>query len=226
MLYFRLHSLLRFLVFFSVHSTLASRFRFGVQEIHVGLPRDLDEDDLVLAIVSTAGSDTSNQTWLIGAVEKNTTISWSNLTHEFDVPASPSNVSVSIGALNDPDATEESITGFVDGVADLASAVPGPVGLIGALVGFLSGLSNCTGPVVADNIVYDLAALNNMTQNQKTCNTKNYTYEPPTLFCGTGNSSYTVTYCLERLDAKTSGAVGLLPGIFLGVTSLAVAILL
>ncbi|KAJ4347886.1 uncharacterized protein N0V89_009258 [Didymosphaeria variabile] len=223
MLYFRLHSLLRVLVFLSSHLALASRFRFGIQEIYVGLPRDLEEDDLVLAIVSTAGSDSSNQTWLIGAVETNTTISWSNLTHEFDVPANPPNVSVSIGAANDPDADEESIEEFVSGVADLASLLPGIGGFFGSLVGFLTDLSNCTGPVVADNIVYAPATLDNMTQNQKVCNTKNYTNASPHLLCGTDNSSYTVTYCLERL---TSNAVDLVPGIFLAVVSLAVAILL
>ncbi|KAF1965174.1 hypothetical protein BU23DRAFT_628817 [Bimuria novae-zelandiae CBS 107.79] len=228
---FRLHRLLQFLFF--VGLALSSQFRFGVEEIHIGLVRDLTEDDLVLAIVST-----------VGFVETNATIKWSNLTHEFTVSDTPSNVSVSMGMANAPDATEESIAGkqtafpdafrvetepraeFVGGVAEFASNVPGPVGYFGAIVDFFAGLANCTGPVVADNIVYAPEALNNMTQNQKTCDTKNYTNASPGLFCGTGGSLYTVTYCLERLDAaKTSDAVGLLPGKFLALVGFTVVIL-
>ena len=121
--------------------------------------------------------------------------------------------------------------GFVNGVAEFASYVPGPVGIIGAIVDFFSDLGNCTGPVVGDNIVYDPKALDNMTQGEKKCDTKNYTLESPSAVplvgCGFDNSSYTVTYCLERLDEKkTSGAGEVLPGIIFTLVGFAVAMCL
>jgi hypothetical protein len=95
------------------------------------------------------------------------------------------------------------------------------------LFGWISGLFDCTGAVVVDRIVYYPDALNNLTQHQKLCDTKKYSFESPHDACGKENSSYSVTYCLERLDApdRKSAAVALLPGGGATLLSLAVVLL-
>jgi len=44
---------------------------------------------------------------LLGSAESNTTIKWGNLTHEFEVSPSASNVSVALSLTNNPNAGEE-----------------------------------------------------------------------------------------------------------------------
>jgi hypothetical protein len=89
----------------------AARFRFTIQEIDIGLTRDLNEDDVILAIASTTGFGTINNTWTLGSAKKNTTFKWSNLTQEFEVPANAVNLSVAIAASNSPDADEKTVQG-------------------------------------------------------------------------------------------------------------------
>lgn len=113
----------------------------------------------------------------------------------------------------------------MEGVASLASAVPGPIGLIGGLVDFFTGLTDCSGAVVADNIIYPADKLRNMTKNQRVCNTKTYNSSKAGInLCD--ESLYTITYCLERLDAETSDAVSLVPGSLFALLSLFIAMLL
>jgi hypothetical protein len=113
---------------------------------------------------------------------------------------------------------------LVEGTVALATSFL-PFGkLFETLVGFFAGLLKCDGPVIADNIIYAPGFLNNMTKDQKACDNKNYTYAPPNVLCGTDDSVYTVSYCIERLDAKTSTAASLLPGSFSFWTTLALAV--
>lgn len=117
-------------------------------------------------------------------------------------------------------------TDFVGGVASIASFVPGPVGIIGGLVDFFTGLTDCSGPVAADNIVYAAKTLKNMTKNQRDCDTKTYNASKEGLnVCE--DALYTITYCLERLDAETPNAAATLAsGSLLAFVGLAISMLL
>jgi hypothetical protein len=121
----------------------------------------------------------------------------------------------------------------VQGIVGVAETVPGPLGLVttlfNTLFGWIANLFDCTGTVVVGNVVYAPDTLNNLTQHQKICETKPYIFASPHDACGKANSSYIVTYCLERLDAPPvpkSIAVKPLPGFGMFVLSLAVASLL
>jgi hypothetical protein len=119
---------------------------------------------------------------------------------------------------------------IVNGIVTVAAAFPGPQALPATLLGLaLSYFDpfNCTGPVAVGNVIYPQNDLNNMNQNQKTCDSRTYSYEPPKM-CGYRNSSYTVKYCLERLDPKPasgSAAVSFVPYSFLSFAALGVALL-
>ena len=114
---------------------------------------------------------------------------------------------------------------FVGGVASIASYVPGPLGIIGGLVDFFTGLTDCSGSVAADNIVYAAKTLKNMTKNQRDCDTKTYNSSKPGVnVCD--ESFYTITYCLERLDAETSNAATLVSGGLLALVGLVISMLL
>ncbi|CAO2658243.1 Nn.00g059660.m01.CDS01 [Neocucurbitaria sp. VM-36] len=214
--------------------TLASRFRVIIQDIAVGVTRDIEEDDLILAISTTTGFGTLNNTWPLKSVYAGDIIAWDNLTHEVEVPDNASNLSVAIGVLNDEDGDEDSIQGFFDGIASIAEALPGPLGLVGIISSFFSSFLDCNGLVVVDNIIYTQDTLNNLDKDQLACETKNYTYPPPTLLgglipkCGFRNSSYTVTHCLERLDDKSIAAsrgANWTPSLSLSLIGLAIVLL-
>jgi len=112
-------------------------------------------------------------------------------------------------------------------VTSVAENLPPIVSIPAAIIGSITDLFNCTGAAAADIIGYDSKTLNDMAQNQQACNTKNYTYAPPKAFCGIDDSLYTVTYCLERLDAKPSGSgtVNLMPGTFMMFVGFAVGMI-
>jgi hypothetical protein len=123
----------------------------------------------------------------------------------------------------------------VSGIVTVAALIPGPHAPIAKLfelaLSFFSegfwAIFDCSGPVVLANVVYQLDALNNMTQNQKACDTKTYVNQTAEFkTCSTAN--YTVTYCLERLDrldAKTSAASSMRPDAMLSITSLTMVLL-
>ncbi|KAF2128128.1 hypothetical protein P153DRAFT_358248 [Dothidotthia symphoricarpi CBS 119687] len=214
----------------------AGLFSFSIQEISVGETRGRGEDYLILAIASTTGSSTNNKTWPLTAVVQNQTIKWTNLTQEIQVlPASVSNLSVAIGIMNNPDddaaSAVETTSQFLESIAGVAGKAPGILGLaadvLGTFLGFIGDffeeLLDCAGAVVVGNAIYTPDTLNSLNQNQKICDTNDYSYSAPNV-CGGGNSSYTVTYCLERLDAK-SAAANLLPGLFLPLFGLAVVLI-
>ena len=90
---------------------LAGQFRFDIPEIYVNSTLDISEDDLLVAIVSTVETTILNKTWTLGSVNDNTTIKWSNITHEFETPDSHTNMSVALGVANAPDADEQGTTG-------------------------------------------------------------------------------------------------------------------
>ena len=107
---FRLPQLfVAFLLF--ANMALASRFRFSINEIVVGVTRDISEDDLFLAIATTTGFGTNNKTWTLGEAQKGNTFKWDNLTQEIEVPASASNLSIAIGVLNGKSGDEHTVKG-------------------------------------------------------------------------------------------------------------------
>lgn len=120
---------------------------------------------------------------------------------------------------------------FMEGIVGVAAALPGPLAPIAKLLeivtGFFTDLFNCGGPVFVGNAIYTPDNLNNFEQNQKACETRNYTY-PTSCAFEAWDSNYTVTHCLERLDAKpasASAAVMSLPGLPLSLLGLAGALL-
>lgn len=226
---------------------IAVRFSFTIQEVHVGVTRDVSEDDLLLAIASTADNTTTKNSWLVGEVHADDIIAANDTVkyvQEVDVPDSASNLSVAIGGLNTDDEDEElafskyfidtypiitnSSTDFVEGIAAVAAAIPGPQAiparLLSTVLGFIGNPLNCTGPVIVGNALYTKDQMDELEQNKPSCEIKSYGYESPFACAPTGqNSSYSVTYCLERLDAKSAAAVSS-PNLFALVASLAVAI--
>lgn len=97
------------IVFFLLASlALASRFKFIVQSVDVGVTRDMQEDDLILAIGTKTNSGTTNSTWALGSVVEGDSIKWDNLTTEIEVPATGSNLSIGIGILN-AEATDDKV---------------------------------------------------------------------------------------------------------------------
>jgi hypothetical protein len=87
---------------FFVNLTLAAKFRFSIQEIHVNLTRDISTDDLLLAIASNNGSTSNSNSWSLGEAKKDASFKWSNLTQEVEVSPKAANLSVAIGLLNKP----------------------------------------------------------------------------------------------------------------------------
>jgi len=79
---------------------IAGRYSFIIKEVRVEEVRDVNEDDLLLAIASTTGNNTIKSSWLVGEVhagdivKPNETVEF---TQEIDVPATASNLSVAIG---------------------------------------------------------------------------------------------------------------------------------
>ena len=127
------------------------------------------------------------------------------------------------------DPIEEFADAFVKGIVGLASAVPGPQAapakLLSLVLGYVGDLFDCSGPTVLGNLVYTQDTLKNMNQNQKDCADKTDTFESPNVVtCGPSNSSYTVTYCIERLDPKSSAASGLRPGSLISLTGFMMAV--
>jgi len=210
---------------------IAVRFSFTIQEVDVVVTRDISEDDLLLAIASTAGGNTIKDSWPVGEVEADTIVPPNDTVkymQEIDVPESALNLSVAIGGFNTNDTDEEMAMKFVEGIVAVAAAVPGPQALPARLlslaIGALGDLGNCTGAVVVGNALYTKDQMDNLEQNKPTCETKTYGYEVP-LSCFR-DSNYSVTYCLERLEAKAeSAAATSSPTLAALVTALAVAIL-
>ncbi|KAH6861041.1 hypothetical protein BKA58DRAFT_44965 [Alternaria rosae] len=210
---------------------IAVRFSFTIQEVHVGVTRDVSEDDLLLAIASTADNTTTKNSWLVGEVHADDIIAANDTVkyvQEVDVPDSASNLSVAIGGLNTDDEDEELAFNFVEGIAAVAAAIPGPQAiparLLSTVLGFIGNPLNCTGPVIVGNALYTKDQMDKLEQNKPSCETKSYGYESPFACAPTGqNSSYSVTYCLERLDAKSAAAASS-PSLFALVASLVVAI--
>jgi hypothetical protein len=116
---------------------------------------------------------------------------------------------------------------FVQGIVTVAAAVPGPQApaarLIGLALSLIGDPFNCTGPVAVGNVIYTQDTLDKMDQNQKDCDQQTYSYETP-LTCGLDNSSYTVKWCIERLDPKTSAAASLALSSSLSFAGLSVAL--
>ncbi|KAI4625142.1 uncharacterized protein J4E87_004988 [Alternaria ethzedia] len=227
---------------------IAVRFSFTIQEVHVGVTRDLQEDDLLLAIASTAGSNTIKNSWLVGEVEADAIVAANDTvkyTQEIDVPDAASNLSVAIGGLNTDDEDEElafskqyidtcpiaanTSLDFVEGIAAVAAAIPGPQALpaklLSIVLGAIGNPLNCTGPVIVGNALYTKDQMDELEQNKPSCETKEYGYDTPFACAPTGQiSSYSVTYCLERLDAKSAAAASS-PSLAALVMSLAVAVI-
>lgn len=90
---------------------LSGQFRFDISEIFVNSTLDVSEDDLLLVVVSNVETTSTNKTWTLGSVEVNSTIKWTNLTHEFETPDSQTNMSVAFGVANAPDADEQGTAG-------------------------------------------------------------------------------------------------------------------
>ena len=90
---------------------LGGQFRFDISEIFVNSTLDVSEDDLLLVVVSNVETTSTNKTWSLGSVEVNSTIKWTNLTHEFETPDSQTNMSVAFGVANAPDADEQGTAG-------------------------------------------------------------------------------------------------------------------
>jgi len=214
---------------------IAVRFSFTIQEVDVVVTRDISEDDLLLAIASTAGGNTIKDSWPVGEVEADTIVPPNDTVkymQEIDVPESALNLSVAIGGFNTNDTDEEMAMKFVEGIVAVAAAVPGPQALPARLlslaIGALGDLGNCTGAVVVGNALYTKDQMDNLEQNKPTCETKSYGYDVPRQCAPlTGaNSNYSVTYCLERLEAKAESAASISsPSLAALVTALAVAII-
>jgi hypothetical protein len=113
-------------------------------------------------------------------------------------------------------------------VGAVTTLVPGSK-LIDLFFTFFGNPLKCDGSVVVDAIVYTNDTLNNMNQYQKNCTTKNYTYATSNiLICGTANSTYVVTYCLERLDAmpvKGAAVANVQPSVAMSLVGLGSAML-
>jgi hypothetical protein len=109
MLALRTQELLGFLALCTLAS--ATRFRFGIEEVNVGLTRDPLEDDALLAIASATGSANKTNNWELGSVGAGNSIKWNNLTQEIDVLSSAANVSMAFGITNAPDPDEEMVSG-------------------------------------------------------------------------------------------------------------------
>ena len=230
---------------------IAVRFSFTIQEVDVVVTRDISEDDLLLAIASTAGGNTIKDSWPVGSVEADTIVPPNDTVkymQEIDVPESALNLSVAIGGFNTNDTDEEMAMSkqsidtcpmttntpaeFVEGIVSVAAAVPVPQALPARLlslaIGALGDLGNCTGAVVVGNALYTKDQMDNLEQNKPTCETKSYGYDVPRQCAPlTGaNSNYSVTYCLERLEAKAESAASISsPSLAALVTALAVAII-
>lgn len=93
-----LKSVLAFFLLIDV--VFAGRYSFSIQDIIVRKARDDKEDDLFLALASTAGSSTIDKNFTLVAVEAGDTIKWTNLTQEVEVPAAAANLSVAFGLAN------------------------------------------------------------------------------------------------------------------------------
>jgi len=215
---------------------IAGRYSFTIQEVSIGVTRDWREEDLTLALVSTAGGSNivGNSTWLVGEVHKGQTIATNDTVkymQEFDITDTASNLSVAIGGFNIEDADEERAWKLVEGLVAVAAMVPGPQTLPAALfstvLGFLDNPTDCTGPVIVGKADYTPEVLNNLEQNQQRCDSQSFEYDVGLLCAPSGaNSSYTVKYCLERLDAKAkSAATTSSPSLAALVTALTVAII-
>jgi hypothetical protein len=85
-----------------------------------------------------------------------------------------------------------------------------------ALSFFDGNLFNCDGHVAVDNPTYTADQLNGMELNRESCETKEYSLDVPNN-CGYQDSTYMVTHCLTRLEAKPTskalkGGMSLLMG--------------
>ncbi|KAF2822365.1 hypothetical protein CC86DRAFT_409976 [Ophiobolus disseminans] len=194
----------------------ASRFSFSISEITVQRTRDVAEDDLFLALASTAGSSTTNHTFPLVSVKEGSIIKWDNLTQEIDVPAAATNLSIAIGVLNnandDEDKAVDTSLKFAQAILTIAARVPGPQAPAANLLGIVSGfigadMFNCDGAVAVGNVVYTIDTLNGMDKGKKVCETRPYAYESPKALCGVRGSNYTVIHCLERLDDKAASGM-------------------
>jgi hypothetical protein len=96
-------------LFILINLTVAARFRFSIQEIDIGSVSCWKEDDVILAIASTTGFRTKNETWSLNSAEEYATIKRNNLLQEFEVPNNAANSSVAIAAANSPNADEKKV---------------------------------------------------------------------------------------------------------------------
>jgi hypothetical protein len=98
-------------IFFLLSLAAAGKFKFSIQEILVGETREgLGDDDLLLAIASTAGSSNNSNHWMVGSVNNKDQIKWDNLTQEVEVSDKASNLSIAFGLSNTPDLDEQAIS--------------------------------------------------------------------------------------------------------------------
>lgn len=221
-----------FAVLFLANSVIGDLYRFSIQEVDIGITRDLMEDDLFLSIASIAGSSKNSTTWGIGSFNKNESISWGNLTQDVDISSANTNLSITFGLLNIEDAdkandiaiatskystanlnlcgADSKLPEFTQAMFGVAAAIPGPQApaatVLGMLVGYVPDFLNCTGPVAVGNVVYDANVLKNLTRGgEATCDTQHFLYKVP-INCGFQKSNYTVNYCLARLNVQSTSA--------------------
>jgi hypothetical protein len=67
----RLQQLLGLLLFYNL--AYAGQYSFGIQDIHVVLPRDFNSNALLLANALSGSSDANNNTWTLGQVKRTKT---------------------------------------------------------------------------------------------------------------------------------------------------------
>lgn len=211
----------------------ASQFRFNIQEIYIDTPVDLAEDDLTLALVATTGSKNFTQSYIMGSFGGNETIKWENLTLNIDLPKESNNFSVAFGLFNnanqreldttsqfanahyrheyETDFPKELFDSLLNSAVSILKLIPIPgFSIVGGILDSLLKVFNflgCDGPAALGNSTYSAADLEKINQNDKSCKTETYLYKLiHPVACGIERSNYTVTYCLERLDAKGSAA--------------------
>lgn len=226
------HILVAFLLL--TKASFAARYKYSFKKIVANQVRSGEEDSLHVIIGSVTNYGNQSETWDIGLYSnENNTIELDYLFKEIEVPPEGSNLSIGISVVNQPQDLEDSEDAekYVTAVLDVAALVPGPVGiaadLLSTVVQFFGDLFSCDGPVVFDNIVYSESALRDLEQNETICDTKNYTLEADSSLSCSNGSNYTVTYCLERLDAKPdseSAAMILASGLPLFIFSMGSAV--
>ncbi|KAH7392861.1 hypothetical protein BKA66DRAFT_457061 [Pyrenochaeta sp. MPI-SDFR-AT-0127] len=228
------------IIYFLVGTVLADRYRFSVTNITTISTREWTEDHLFLAISSSVGDQSSNNSHYLGWNHTaGSSVVLNNLTHEIYVPYDVLNVSVAfiLQNLGNEEQEEGAAIESAGNIIDIIANAPGVLGVGADIVGFffdIAQLFNCSGPVAIDSVRYTNETLAGLSIGSPVCDTKPYETDRKGA-CGKPN--YTVSYCLERLDndnagvctaaASTSdGIVASRPGLaFFGLTMMAAVLL-